>query len=580
MPPNLDRSRSAPQAEGNLCIDKFLELCYGISCALDVEGTVCAVSENWDDLVVRTGRTDLLRNAILGKPVLDLLPSDDELRTAFCFALASLAEGKQKQHVQALDYGTASKPVALLWVFHALRDEEKVTGYVVQGLDGTPELVARRALLDRERKSRELKATCERLSEEISDLKRQLDLRITGHTSPVPALLKAIEGKPDAFGGELCRLAMEASGALFATLATAVSASGGFHHTAQYNAQEFEHFAEVADGFEQTAGTGPAGLAVRNGCATKFDYLPEREDLTAWAPLAEQCGYQCIWALPLEDPDGLYGALLLYFAEPDKALTVDQYSTLAALCQTAVPLLRLSDSYAAVLCRAEVKPHAVSAEPRPESVRTLAGVLSEEFSNLLTGVLGHSSLAVAEIGDSHAALGDIHAIERAARNAARLTRRLSAICGSSRRATTSVDLSHYLKQYAQRDRAGFFPDGPAEVILPANPCPTHADTASLEVMLDGMAEHARMVMNGGTPTWSVAEDEDSAVLRLAYTGTASEPTGWYEGTLPAHPHVTIPELFFAREAARTLGGDVSFVEHGATTELTLTLPLARAAVQT
>jgi len=102
------------------------------------------------------------------------------------------------------------------------------------------------------------------------------------------------------------------------------------------------------------------------------------------------------------------------------SLPLEQHSSLETICQTAAPLLRVSAMWNA---RAQNTVQSVTAVVKPEGFRTLAGSLSEEFGNLLTGVLGHSSLAEAEIGDGHAALNDIHAIERAARDAARLTRR-------------------------------------------------------------------------------------------------------------------------------------------------------------
>lgn len=575
MPPNLDLPRSSRPVAANLRMEKMLELFFGMACTLDPDGSIRIVSENWDDLMSRTGRTDLLRDPVLGKPFLDLLPNDDVLRTSFCFALASLAEGKQKQLLQSADYGSAAKPFTVNYVFHALREDDKLTGYLVQGLDATHETVIRMALLDRERKLREIKSSYERQSEEISSLKKTLDGRISGHDQTVWVLLHAFQHDPQIFSGELCRLAVEASDAMFATLAIFSPSRNCFHFTAHHNAPGFHRLVMDADALELTSGEGPSGIAVQNGCATKFDHLLEREDFTKWRPLAEQNGYNCIWVLPLEDQDGLYGALQLYFPEPDKLLTVDQYSALSVLCQTAVPMLRVSDAWNS---HSETTTQAASHEAKPEGFRVLAAGLSEEFSNLLTGVLGHSSLAVAEIGDSHAALNDIHAIERAARDAARLTRRLSAICGSARRGSSPVDLCHFVQHYAERDRANYFPDGPAGVSLSMSTCPVRADVTTLEVMLDGMAEHARTVMSGSTPEWTLTSDGNAAQLTLTYSGTASQPTGWNEGGAPAHSHNQVSEMFFAREAARNLGGDLSLNENGSTASITLNMPLVKAVV--
>jgi len=553
----------------------MLGLFFGVACTLDPDGRIQATSESWDELMGRTGKADLLRNAIQGKPFLDLLPADDEVKAAFCFALASVAEGKQNQHVQLVEFKTASKPFSIQFVFHAIRDDDHLTGYVVQGLDSTHETVNRMALLDREHRLRELKATCEHLSGKITGLTKSLEAKAADHESAVSGLVRTFAHEPREFGKELCRLAAEECGAMFATLATFSPSRNCFHFTAHHNAPDFHQFAIDADTFELAPGEGPAGIAVHNGCATKFDHLLEREDFAKWVPLAQQYGYNCIWAWPLEDQDGLYGALQLFFPDLDKLLTVEQCSVLTALCQNAIPLLRVSDQWATFpTCK-----HEVCDAPRHENFRALAAGLSEEFSNLLTGVLGYSSLAVAEIGNEHAALGDIHSIEKAARDAARLTRRLLAICGPARKATSPVDLRQFVKHHVERDRANFFPDGPAEVAVCDYACPARADAAALEVMLDGMAEHARMAMNGGIPVWSLSTEENTTRLTLTYSGVSSEPIGWKEGALPTHAN-QIPEIFFAREAARNLAGDIVLTEGDGTTAITLSLPLASVSART
>jgi len=152
---------------------------------------------------------------------------------------------------------------------------------------------------------------------------------------------------------------------------------------------------------------------------------------------------------------------------------------------------------------------------------------------------------------------------------------VTAICGSVRRGTAPLDLTHFVQHYAERDRAHFFPDGPAGAILTAQPCPVRADVCALEVMLDGIADHGRTAMSGGIPEWTMSAESDVVTLSLTYKGLASAPTGWSEGGIPPHTHHQIPDLFFAREAARTLGGDIAFSEDGDRTSITLTLPLVK-----
>ncbi len=96
---------------------------------------------------------------------------------------------------------------------------------------------------------------------------------------------------------------------------------------------------------------------------------------------------------------------------------------------------------AAVSCEQEAR-----AVPDPSlTLRALAADLADEYGNLLTGVLGHVSLAVAELEDRPAALDDVRAIERAARGAARLTRRLAAV-GSSLHRGSPVNLAPLLEE--------------------------------------------------------------------------------------------------------------------------------------
>jgi hypothetical protein len=571
VPPNLDLPRSSRTEESNFRLEKMLELLTGVACILDPDGSIRATSENWDELLGRTGRAELLRNAVLGNGFLDLLPADDEVQAAFCFALATLAEGKQRQVVQPVDYSAPSRPLAVNYVIHALRDDDKLTGYMVQGLDVTHEAVIRVALLDRERRLREIKASSEQKADEIVRLKKQLDSRIAEHDKAVTETLMVFQRSPEDFGDGFCELAARTSGAMFAAMFVFSPAENRFRISAQHNAPEYHRFAIESDVLDMAQGEGPAGISAQCGCATKFDHLLEREDFAKWAPLAEQNGYNCIWALPLADESGTYGVLQLYYAEQDRLLTVDQYGNLASYCQTAAPLLRAADAWRT---KPEIRQMMPGDAPKPEGFRTLAAGLSEEFSNLLTGVLGHSSLAASEIGESHTALNDIHAIEQAARNAARLTRRLSAISGASHKAAMPLDLAAHVRHYVQKDRAAFFPDGPAEVAVPESACPVHTDTASLEVMLDGMAEHARTAMTTGAPLWTLACDESMLTLTLSYGGPSSPPAGWDSGGIQTHSHMQIPELFFAREAARITGGEIALDENGGRASVTLTLPMA------
>jgi two-component system cell cycle sensor histidine kinase/response regulator CckA len=62
-----------------------------------------------------------------------------------------------------------------------------------------------------------------------------------------------------------------------------------------------------------------------------------------------------------------------------------------------------------------------------EAVGTLAGGIAHEFNNLLTGIIGNLSLALAEVEPGSQAHQDLRSVERSARRAAALTRQLLAL---------------------------------------------------------------------------------------------------------------------------------------------------------
>jgi signal transduction histidine kinase len=208
------------------------------------------------------------------------------------------------------------------------------------------------------------------------------------------------------------------------------------------------------------------------------------------------------------------------------------------------------------------------------SYRYIAGGMAEEFSNLLTGVLGHSSLAAAEMGDAHPAIGDLRSIERAARNAARLAKRLMALSGESRRATNPIEVGDFLKKYTQHLVTDQIESAPVCVTLPPQPCPVHADAASLEVVLDGMLEHAYAAMLPDTTCeWKLSSNERQCIISLHYFGPPRPPKGWGDEQIPAPRRHRHYELFVSREAAKALGGEIEIEDLEGEAALRLFLPL-------
>ncbi|MFZ5433535.1 MAG: GAF domain-containing protein [Calditrichota bacterium] len=753
MPPNLDVTPEPGQfADLNSFYDKVLDTFYGLACRLDGDGRIAQVSASWEELANRTGRPELARNEVLGKSLWDLL-ADEQIRGELRTSLTALAHGRTGQMSQMVDFSAPHKPFFLSVLAHAVRDtEEHCTGFIVQGIDVTTEHLSRAAILERERKLRDLRAELEKqksasetletqlselrdgdvelqeriealesdnnslkeqlsatddstgelqerihelqaenaalqaqlsehgdssgelqeqlnvaaterttlqqqlaevtaqrealqqqnetlqsrgrvLSEQVAELEAQIarhqagqralvdesntlknvianleeesealkaeiaELEQASHQPPPPPptaepitptvendvivleVLETFRQSPDTFADGLCRLGTEYGGAMFATFATYRPEVRNLVFTAEHQAPEFHKYAVENHVVEMELGEGPAGIAAEKGCPTKFDHLLKRDDFAKWAPLAKQNGYNCIWAFPLADDDGLYGVLQLYYSEVDFAISIEPYAQLTRLCQLATPLLRLWQEQPPVTAGPELVSEPV-AEPmhngsKPDGFRMIAADLAEEFGNLLTGVLGHSSLAAAEMGQSHAAIEDVRAIERSARGAARLTRKLSALCGANHKNTAAVNLTSFLKTYT-RDRVDFFPAGAAGVALPDEPCLVHMENTTLELVLDGIAEHARAATAGSSaPTWTLNADSEWSSLILSYEGGAELPEWWDTGEVPAHGRAQLPELVFVREAVRAHGGELTVAEDGSVTALRLTLPLVQ-----
>ena len=565
MPPNLDIPRTSQQPQWNSRFLELLERLAGPACLLDLEGNIAAAGTSWDDFASRSGRTDLTREHVTGRSLGNLLP-EGEQRFAFEVGLAAISAGEQDSFTLTTELGLGGKLLTLNLHVQAIREDGRLMGYLAQGTDVTVEHLSRLALLDRERKLRELRSAYQRQADEVASLQNQLEAVGERRDDAVAALLHAFESERENFASALCRLAAEAGNALFAALSVYAPDTQRLRFAAEHNAPDYPRMMLEAGLAEPAMGEGPAGMAAQKRCATPFHHLLSRQDLSAWWPLAKQYGANCVWAFPIEDGSGLYGVLELYYAGDEVAIPLEPYAVLTTLCQLAAPLLRAGDAWKASSAL-------TSAANKPADFRILAAGLAEEFANLLTGVLGHSSLIAAEMGEGHAALNDVRSIEKAARGAARLTRRLTALCGSVHHGPAPLDAAAFLRTYVTRDRADFFAAGPATLELPEGRFQIPVEGPTLEVILDGMAEHARTVGRGASPVWSLQAKDDTVRIALAYDGTPSLPPEWSGETGIAHSRSQVSELLFAREAARAAGGDVAVEEQAERTLLTFTIPL-------
>ncbi|MDD5087486.1 MAG: hypothetical protein PHI18_01640, partial [bacterium] len=229
----------------------------------------------------------------------------------------------------------------------------------------------------------DLEGNCETLEVVHRDRENRSRQRAALRDQSLADVLQSFRRSPEHFPEEFCRLAALCANALFATLAVYAAESKRFSYVAQHGAPDVHQYMIDNRVVELTLGEGPAGIAAERGCPTKFDHLLERADFTKWAPLAEQNGYNCIWALPLADEEGIFGVLQVYYADEDVNLSVETLDQLNSLIQLVLPLLRACDAWP---MNGEAAPQAGLPTEREDGFRMLAAELAEEFGNLLTGV--------------------------------------------------------------------------------------------------------------------------------------------------------------------------------------------------
>jgi len=211
----------------------------------------------------------------------------------------------------------------------------------------------------------------------------------------------------------------------------------------------------------------------------------------------------------------------------------------------------------------------ISQAPANSQARVLSRELADEFSNLLTGVLGHASLAAAE--SDGATSRDILAIEKTAREAAQLVRKLSALSGAGRHVQES-DLNSLVKQYVKKMAPGTFVERP-QLVMCDELCRVTADGNSLRLVLDALTAHAKENLSGsGQVCYTLSRAEDQACLAVSYEGEAGYPVGWQEG-LPPTMGQNGWELIFAREVVRGMGGELDLSEDSGRAMFLATMPL-------
>lgn len=614
MPPAFEIAKPEQPTLQSFCPQAVLDSVQGLACLVSPQLTIAAFSRSWNETMARGGRNELNATQLLNQSFLKLL-ADDEQQIAWRKLFEALSRGNLDAHAQVVDFGTAegSRPFHLEISVHPLWGDGEFLGYLVQGTDATAAHVNRLAVLDRERKLKETKQETAQQREQFKIVINRLNDRQKEQSAMAIQLARGFAANPKEFPTEFCRIMQRQAGSMFCTLFTFNDETEKLALTAHNNAPDFYELTRKSGYIELSLGEGPCGITGAAKSPRGFYKLRTLEEYAPWVHLAEENGFNSIWAFPLLENGNLLAVVQCYFAAPEQKLSGEEQGALAWLCELSAPLIRAAEAFRnathPVIQIVEETPQPpteldliADAEPEEETqpsdhdvpapeiaasdappeheesegaYRFIAGGLAEEFSNLLTGVLGHSSLAVAEMGESHVAMSDLRAIERAARNAAKLTKRLSALSGEARKSQTPIELGEFLRRYSDHYQYQTVDSGPVSLALPVDPCHVYADAASLEVVLDGMLEHAFACMQAGTTfEWKLHLVDQSAQLELRYYGSAVLPRGWNdeEPTAPSrHRHY---ELFVSRESARALGGNLDVETIDGETTICLALPRA------
>lgn len=198
------------------------------------------------------------------------------------------------------------------------------------------------------------------------------------------------------------------------------------------------------------------------------------------------------------------------------------------------------------------------------SSQSLITEIGKEFGNLMTGVLGRSSLIEAELGENSVCLNDIHAVERSAKYAARLTRALISIGDAQEIHNNRVDIAAALRNYLTEHHPESL--SVSDIVLPDYTVRVPGDPSLLEIIFSEVIDCLQR--NAGPAariTWSFATDSHNIrlVCRLAGEKNAEQPA------ISRNVQCEPPALRLAKETARLLGGSLQSEK----SEIILTLPI-------
>jgi two-component system cell cycle sensor histidine kinase/response regulator CckA len=171
-----------------------------------------------------------------------------------------------------------------------------------------------------------------------------------------------------------------------------------------------------------------------------------------------------------------------------------------------------------------------------EVLGVLAGGLAHEFNNLLTSILGYSSLAERDLPPGAAGRGYLQEVSRAGNRAAELTRQLLAYAGQVRLVPAPLDLAGLLWEMKPLLEAA---SGPARLRLeiPESPLRISADAVLVRQVIVELVRNAfeSLVEQSGTITVRATvlrlEADDLPAGKYACLTVEDTGTGMSESTL-------------------------------------------------
>ncbi|HWS48193.1 MAG TPA: PAS domain S-box protein [Acidimicrobiia bacterium] len=255
----------------------------------------------------------------------------------------------------------------------------------------------------------------------------------------------------------------------------------------------------------------------RRGESGQFDFEFVRDDGTSfWAMVS---------ASPLIDENGTYHGSI--------GLITDLTERMWAEAELRAAVVEREHN------RAELERHRLEAEldqaRRLESLGRLAAGIAHDFNNLMGVILNYASVAAKQLTENEPAAQDLARIQRAAEQAADVTRKLLVFGHADPVHPEVFDLNELVADLAELIGGSFGDEVGVVAQLAAERCPVEADRSQIEQLVTNLLLNARDALpSGGTITVTTAcetdaaaaregETRDHVVLTIADNGVGMEP---------------------------------------------------------